>query len=169
MNDATLFSTPWFNVTARSGPDDGLPQYLINGPDFVIVLAKDLQGRLLLVRQHRVAMGGMTLELPAGQVDAGETPEQSARKELLEETGYEAPNFEMIARLAPSTARSTNRMWVFVVENAVQAKDAAERMEPGMNLVIYEKDWRALLDEPEFYGAASCAALFAALVRGRLV
>ena len=53
----------------------------------------------------------MTLELPAGHVEQDETPEESARKELLEETGHVAEKFELLASLSPSTSRFTNRMW----------------------------------------------------------
>ena len=45
-------------------------------------------GRLLLIRQYRPPVDGFVLEFPAGLVDAGETPEQAAVRELREETGY---------------------------------------------------------------------------------
>ena len=54
----------------------------------VTILAIDSQDRVLLVRQYRHAVGRDLLELPAGTIDAGESPERCAERELREETGY---------------------------------------------------------------------------------
>ena len=67
--------------------------------DFVVIVAVTRQDQILLVRQFRPAAAAVTLELPAGHVDPGETPEQAARRELLEETGYEADTFKLLASL----------------------------------------------------------------------
>jgi ADP-ribose pyrophosphatase len=164
----TVFSTPWFQVLEAPARNGGSPHYAIQSADFAVVVALTSKGDLLLVRQFRHAVGGMTLELPAGHVEKGETPEQAARKELLEETGYAAKNLTLVAKLSPSTARFTNRTWCFFAANAKPSADAAACREAGIDLVLYRGGLKKLLDEPEFYGAGSCAALFAALVRGKL-
>jgi ADP-ribose pyrophosphatase len=69
-----------------------------------VILAID-DGHVLLVEQHRVPLGGPCLELPAGLVgdkDAGETVEESAARELEEETGYRPERIEVIGRFASS-------------------------------------------------------------------
>jgi ADP-ribose pyrophosphatase len=86
----TVFATPWFQVLAAPAPDEGQPRYVIQGADFVVIVAVTKRGQMLLVRQFRVAAAALTLELPAGHFELGEAPEQAARRELLEETGYEA-------------------------------------------------------------------------------
>lgn len=60
----------------------------------VAMLPVDAEGRVLLVRQYRYAVGAYVWELPAGRLDAGETPEQGARRELVEEAGLEAAQVE---------------------------------------------------------------------------
>ena len=110
----------------------------------------------------------VTLELPAGHVDPGETPEQAARRELLEETGYEADTFKLLAALSPSVARFTNRMWCFLAANARPAAGAETQREAGVELILYERGLRALIEEKEFYSAPSCAALLLAVLRGGL-
>jgi ADP-ribose pyrophosphatase len=69
-----------------------------------VILAMD-DGHVLLVEQHRVPLGGPCLELPAGLVgdkDEGETVEDSAARELEEETGYRPERIEVIGRFASS-------------------------------------------------------------------
>ncbi|NNM75806.1 NUDIX hydrolase [Sphingomonas sp. ID1715] len=69
-----------------------------------VILAID-DGHVLLVEQHRVPLGGPCLELPAGLVgdkDEGETVEESAARELEEETGYRPERIQVIGRFASS-------------------------------------------------------------------
>jgi ADP-ribose pyrophosphatase len=60
----------------------------------VAMLPVDADGRVLLVRQYRYAVSSYVWELPAGRLDAGETPEEGARRELVEEAGLEAGRVE---------------------------------------------------------------------------
>jgi ADP-ribose pyrophosphatase len=57
--------------------------------------------------------GGWLLELPAGKVDAGETPEQCIRRELREEIGYRAPYLEPIGSYFPAPGYSSERLHLF--------------------------------------------------------
>ena len=164
----TVFATPWFQVQAAPAPGGGQPHYVIQAPDFVVIVAVTRQDLILLVRQFRPAVGAFTLELPAGSVDPGETPEQAARRELLEETGQEADTFKLLGTLSPSVARFTNRMWCFLATNARPAIGAEAQREAGVDLILYGRGVRALIDEKEFYSAPSCAALLLATMRGGL-
>lgn len=164
----TVFTTPWFQILTEQARGGGQPHYLIQGTDFVAVVAVTAQRQILVVRQFRVAAGGGTLELPAGHIDAGETPEQAARRELLEETGYGAKEFILLANLSPSVARFTNRMWCFLAANAAPVAGAEAQREAGVELVLYDRGARALAAEREFYSAPSCAALLYAVLRGDL-
>ena len=87
-----VFETEWFNVERQTYDDiealEGKPFYRINAHDGVIVLAITENGQLVMVEQFRPAIGQHTLELPAGARDFNETPEETAARELYEETGY---------------------------------------------------------------------------------
>jgi len=163
-----VFHTPWFQVLARKSADGQQPYYSIQSLDFVVIVALDAQDRLLLVRQFRPAVGGVTLELPAGHIESGETPEEAARKELCEETGYEADAFELLARLSPSTARFTNRLWVYFAPNVRPALKPRHPREAEIEAVFHQGRIRALLDNPEFFASGVCAALFAAAAKGKI-
>jgi ADP-ribose pyrophosphatase len=164
-----VFHTPWFQILARRLPSFQQPYYAIHAPDVAVVVALNRRRHLLLVRQFRPAVGMVTLELPAGHVESGETPEQTARKELCEETGYEADEFELLATLSPAAARFTNRVWVFFAANVRLAVPLENPREPGVAAVFHRGSLRSLITKPGFISSASCAALFAAAARGKLV
>ena len=62
----------------------------IDHPEATAVVPFISEGEIIMVRQFRYALGKETLEIPAGKMDPGERPEDCAKRELLEETGYEA-------------------------------------------------------------------------------
>ncbi len=73
-------------------------------------------GDLILVRQDRAAMGGSTVEFPAGLVDAGETVEQAAVRELREETGYVGRVGRVSPVLATSPGLTSERAYLVEME-----------------------------------------------------
>jgi 8-oxo-dGTP pyrophosphatase MutT (NUDIX family) len=164
-NRKPVLTTPWFQVLATEEPN---PHYAIQAPEFVCIVALTPARQLLLVRQYRAAVDAVTLELPAGHVEVGETPEQAARKELLEETGHQSESWVLLTKLSISPARYTNRVWCFFAADAKPLADGKHEVEAGLECVLYERGLRALLREPDFYSAGACAALLAALAQGKL-
>ncbi|MCU0594745.1 MAG: NUDIX hydrolase [Desulfobacterota bacterium] len=68
---------------------------------------------ILMVRQYRYALGQETLEIPAGKVDPGESPEQCVQRELMEETGYEAKSIERVCTYAPAIGYSNELIHIY--------------------------------------------------------
>ena len=135
----TLLRDRWIDVrgdacvTARGV--DVAPYYVLGYPDWVHVLAIDDADRIVLVTQYRHALGGPSTELPGGAVDAGDTDIIAAgRRELVEETGYAAATFELVARLSPNPATHANRVHILLARGAFKAGNA--QPEPSEDLVV---------------------------------
>ena len=77
----------------------------------------------------------MTLELPSGCLDRDETPLECARRELLEETGYEAGNLVELGWLLPDTGRLANRLGCYIAEDLKPA-EPPQGCEEGLGLVL---------------------------------
>jgi ADP-ribose pyrophosphatase len=93
-NNATeiVFETPWIEIEREYFDDekslDGKPFYRLVVPDGVMILAITRDDEIVVVKQFRPALKQMTMELPAGFVEKGEDPRETAIRELYEETGY---------------------------------------------------------------------------------
>jgi ADP-ribose pyrophosphatase len=84
--------------------------------DYAIVCARTASGLIPIVRQFRPILETMTLEFPAGIVDAGEDPEQAAGREFLEETGLQAKRLVSLGSHWTDTGRLSNRTHAYFAE-----------------------------------------------------
>jgi ADP-ribose pyrophosphatase len=92
--------------------------FTLRGRDWCNVIAVTPADDIVLVWQYRFGSGELSLEIPGGVIDAGESPEQAARRELREETGYEADRLEMLFATRPNPALQDNRCFTFVAYGA---------------------------------------------------
>lgn len=83
-------------------------------PDAVAIVALDAEQRIVFVRQKRVATGGKVLELPAGLIDEGEEPLETAQRELREETGLRGGDWRELASFWTSPGFVDERVTVFL-------------------------------------------------------
>ena len=88
-------------------PDGGTAQReFIEHPGAVAVIALTGAGELVMERQYRYPLGRDMIEIPAGKIDAGEDPLATARRELKEETGYSAAQWQHVATINIAIAYS---------------------------------------------------------------
>jgi ADP-ribose pyrophosphatase len=87
---------------------------VVEHSDAVAVVPIDTNGNIVMVRQYRKAVEQKLLEVPAGGVEEGEFPEEAARRELREETGYTAGSIEPLVRFYTSPGFCTELMHVFL-------------------------------------------------------
>lgn len=102
-------------------------------PDYAVVFAITSDGRVPIFRQTKYAVSGHTLAPPGGYLEAGETPEQAARRELLEETGCEASAWRALGSFAADSNRGVGVAHLFLAGEArivrAPASDDLEEVE----------------------------------------
>jgi len=98
----------------------------------VAIVALDGEGKVLLVRQYRLPVQRLLLEIPAGGIDPGESPEEAAQRELQEETGQRAGRLERLCSFFASPGYCDEYMHLYLataLERSALAADADERIE----------------------------------------
>jgi ADP-ribose pyrophosphatase len=163
----TVFSTAWFDVIAKSN-GGGDPYYSLRLLDYVATIGLTAEQEFILVRQYRPAVERMTLELPAGHVEAGESPADSARRELEEETGFTSSRVELLGKLTPDTGRLSNTLWCFLAADAVRITPS-QPPESGIEVVLCSpSDLSLKIRSGEFDHALHLAAVHLAMMAGKL-
>ncbi len=109
---------------------------ILESPDWVNVIALTDSDNMVWVRQYRHGIQEVTLEIPGGIVDPGESPLEAARRELAEETGYRAELWEQIGVVTPNPAVQTNRTYTFLARGA--RKVGAQRPDDGEEIEVEE-------------------------------
>ena len=97
------------------------PFFRLDAADWVNVVPVTKDGHVVMVRQYRIGADAVTLEIPGGIVDPGETPIEAAARELLEETGHRAERIEALGALNPNPALFGNRVHSFVARGVTPA------------------------------------------------
>ena len=117
----------WISVRADDCvTDEGAviaPYYVLEYPDWVEVVALDADNNVLLVKQYRHALGDISIELPAGGMDPGETdPVEAGRRELLEEAGCTG-TLTLVGETRPNAGTHTNRTHIILARNVVKVAE----------------------------------------------
>lgn len=107
-----LFSVRKERVRVRGGGET--EREIVDHPDVIGVVPVLEDGRIVLVRQYRISAGRVLLEIPAGGIDEGETPEEAARREMVEETGYRVGALERLSGFYTSPGYTVEYMHLFL-------------------------------------------------------
>lgn len=109
-----------------------IEHYSLVQQDYVGVLAVTRTGRIPVVRQFRPAVEAHTVEFPAGLRESGERPEDTARRELTEETGLRAVEIVEVCATFADTGRLSSRFFAFF---ALADDPAVAVREPGIEVL----------------------------------
>jgi ADP-ribose pyrophosphatase len=99
---------------------------VVHHPGGAAVLPLLDDGRVVLIRQFRPALGGMVLEIPAGRLEPGEAPESCARRELVEEVGYRAETLVKLGEMLPAVGFCDERIHLFAASGLQPVPRALE-------------------------------------------
>jgi ADP-ribose pyrophosphatase len=167
LKTEVAFATPWFQILAKTMTPDEAPYYSLRLPDYSAIVAITGDQRILAVRQYRPAVERYTIELPSGLVDPGESPAEAAGRELLEETGYQAGDVEVLGPMEPDTGRLGNQIWS-CVSTGVRRVPGREP-EHGIEVLTYSPaELARATASGEFRHALHVAILMMAVLRGKL-
>jgi ADP-ribose pyrophosphatase len=112
-----------------------------------------------LVKNERFAIGKSILEVPAGTIDAGESPDQTAPRELLEETGYRAARIRRVRDWYVSPGFLTERMYLYLCQDLTPGPprpEADERLEP---VIVPWAEALAMVDDGRIEDAKTMLAI----------
>ena len=106
----------------------------IDSVDFVNVVAIDTDNRMLMIRQFRFGTREFTLEVAGGMSEPGEDPEQTAVRELREETGYVGKSVVYLGYCEPNPAIFNNRAHMFLIEGCERSGELV--LDPGEDIEV---------------------------------
>jgi ADP-ribose pyrophosphatase len=134
--------------------------FVFSCPDWCNVLAETPDGELVLIWQYRFGTDALSLEIPGGVIDPGEEPIAAARRELLEETGYEAESFELVSVVEPNPALQGNRCFTYLARGArPTGQTAFDDLEDLETVVVPARELAELVDEREITHALVVVAI----------
>ncbi len=107
---------------------DGKPatREFIRHPGAVVILPVFDDGSVLLERQYRYPLDRVFIELPAGKIDPGEDPLACAKRELQEETGYTAQDWQFVCTIHNAIAYSDEHLDIFIARGLKPGKSALD-------------------------------------------
>jgi 8-oxo-dGTP pyrophosphatase MutT (NUDIX family) len=133
--------------TVRMPDGQEVGREVIEHPGAVGIVAMDEAGQVLLIRQYRHPVGRQLWEIPAGLRDVdGEPPLVTARRELLEEAGYLAADWQVLADFFTSPGITSERLRVYLARGLVRVPDAEREYVPDHEEAHLTIEW-APLDE----------------------
>lgn len=148
-------------VTLPTGVETTLD--LMDHPGAAAIVPLDEQGRVVLIRQYRHAAAGYLWEIPAGTLDAGESPASCARRELQEEAGVSADRWNELGFIFTAPGFCNERIWLYLAEGlrpAALDRDRDEVITEVRHLPLTEA--LAMVDRGEIVDAKTTVGLFRA-------
>ena len=163
---------PVFDVqrVSRRSPRTGkIGEYkVLRMPAWVNVVALTRDSQVVLIHQYRHGLDALTLEIPGGMVDPGETPAAAAARELLEETGYAGETPIHLGDVHPNPAIQDNVCSMYLIADAARVSEPS--LDEGEHIQVVTAplaEIPALVRERRItHSLVVCAFAYLALLRG---
>ena len=135
--------------------------YILESTDWVNVIPITPRREVVLVRQYRHGTREVTLEIPGGIVEPEDSPEDAARRELIEETGYKEREMVLLGSVNPNPAFLTNRCYTYVARDVVRMKMQEQDEKEDIEVVLRPlEEVPRLIREGEITHALVLAAFY---------
>jgi ADP-ribose pyrophosphatase len=115
--------------TVRTSGGRETTREIVEHSDCIAVIAVDADGRVLLVKQFRKPVEKELLEIPAGGIDPGESPEDAVGREMREETGYLPRRVERLGGFYSAPGYSTEYLYLYLATDLTPSRLFAEDTE----------------------------------------
>ncbi len=115
---------------------------------------------LLLIREYGVGVEDYVLTFPKGRVDPGETPMESAQRELQEEIGYKANDLQLMKAVTNAPGYSSTKMHIFLARGLEPSSLSGDEPEPLTVVPWSVHETHTLVDQKDFHEARAIAALY---------
>ena len=135
--------------------------YVLEYPDWVNVIAITKDGQFVMERQYRHAARKISLELPCGVMEEGETPLEAAQRELLEETGFGGGQWKKLMELSPNPSAMSNTTHCFLAIGVEKiAEQHLDETEELSVLFMTKEEVKRMLNENQICQALMVAPLY---------
>jgi ADP-ribose pyrophosphatase len=139
LEDSVYESFPIFTLkkSRRLNPrtQQAIDFVRIEGLDWANIIPLTANNEVVLIRQYRHGSEEFTIEIPGGCVDAGEEPQDSAMRELREETGYMADNCELLGAVRPNPALLANRCSLYLARGVTL--QSCQKLDAGEDIKVF--------------------------------
>ena len=134
-----LFNDLWFKVRKDccESPDGKIidPYYVYEFPEWVTAVPVTEDGKIIMVRQYRHALGETCIEIPGGCVDDTDNSfEEAIARELLEETGYTFSTFDYLGKTSANPSTNNNLMHMFLAKGG--KKVSAQKLDHNEEIEV---------------------------------
>jgi len=140
--------------------------YVLEYPNWVNAVALTAGNKIIMVRQYRHAANIVSLEIPGGVIDGDEAPIAAMRRELLEETGYQFDDIELIATIYPNPSTANNQTYCYLAKGGIKVQEQA--LDEHEEIIVEEytiDEVKQLLADNKIAQSLHCTALFYALIK----
>ena len=142
--ESILVKKPWFEVFREEIqlPDGKVvPEYYgVEMPHYTAVFAVTVEHKIIILRCYRHAIGEVTLTMPGGMIEDGESPLEGIQREFLEETGYVAKYWKSLGMFAGNSTRGCGTYNLFFATGAYPVKEPDSGDLEELELLLWTVD-----------------------------